>query len=173
MRSRCAPSSATRACSTGSRPSRFRTGLQPSASAPSCGGRSSGALLPDEPRDPAQPPRAVILGCAGERLSAKERRLFAETDPLGFVLFRRNCGDPAQVRALGTELRRVVGRADAPGLIDQEGGRVQRLQPPYWRAYPAAAQIAALRDPLAEEAAGLAGRLIAEDLAAPGFTGDG
>src|SRR5207302_4305692 len=65
-----------------------------------------------------------------------------------------------------------VGRPDAPVLIDQEGGRVARLQPPEWRAYPPAAQIASLPDPLAEEAARLAARLIADDLAAVGITVD-
>ena len=80
---------------------------------------------------------------------------FADADPLGFVLFRRNCRDPDQLRALVAEMRDAVGRADAPVLIDQEGGRVARLQPPHWRAYPAAAQLGALPDPLAEEAARL------------------
>ena len=66
-------------------------------------------------------PRAVVLGCAGEQLSAEERRFFAAADPLGFVLFRRNCKTPDQVRALVGEFREAVGRADAPVLIDQEG----------------------------------------------------
>jgi beta-N-acetylhexosaminidase len=117
-------------------------------------------------------PRAIVLGCAGERLTAEERRFFAEADPLGFVLFRRNCTDPEQVRALVAEMRGCVGRADAPVLIDQEGGRVARLRPPHWRAYPAAARIGALPDPLAEEAARLGARLIAEDLRQTGVTVD-
>jgi beta-N-acetylhexosaminidase len=117
-------------------------------------------------------PRAIILGCAGERLSAEETRFFADADPLGFVLFRRNCRSRDQVRALVSELRGCVGRPDAPVLIDQEGGRVARLQPPEWRAYPAPGRIAALPDPAAIEAARLAGRLIAEDLAALGITVD-
>src|SRR5207248_11372249 len=69
-------------------------------------------------------------------------------------------------------MRDAVGRADAPVLIDQEGGRVARLQPPHWRKYPAAAQIGALPDPLAEEAARLGARLIADDLAQLGITVD-
>ena len=93
-------------------------------------------------------PLAIILGVAGERLSPDERRFFAGSDPLGFVLFRRNCVSRDQVRALVDELRDAVGRADAPVLIDQEGGRVARLRPPEWRAYPAAAAIAALPDPM-------------------------
>jgi beta-N-acetylhexosaminidase len=117
-------------------------------------------------------PRAILFGCAGERLSRAERAFFAAADPLGFVLFRRNCADPDQVRALIGELRDCAGRDDAPVLIDQEGGRVARLQPPHWRRYPAAGQLAALPDPDAEEAVRLGGRLIADDLAALGITVD-
>jgi beta-N-acetylhexosaminidase len=123
-------------------------------------------------KTPSRAPRAVVLGCAGERLSADERRFFASADPLGFVLFRRNCTAPDQLRALVAELREVVGRADAPVLIDQEGGRVARLRPPHWPAYPAAARIAALPDPFAAEAASLGARLIADDLAAVGISVD-
>ena len=68
---------------------------------------------------------------------------------MGFILFRRNCRSPDQVRGLVEALRGCVGRADAPVLIDQEGGRVARLRPPHWRRYPAAARIAALPDPIA------------------------
>jgi beta-N-acetylhexosaminidase len=118
------------------------------------------------------PPRTILFGCAGERLSAEERRLFTESDPLGFVLFRRNCREPDQVRALVAEMRGSVGRADAPVLIDQEGGRVARLRPPQWRTYPAAARLADLPDPGAEEAVRLGARLIADDLAALGITVD-
>lgn len=117
-------------------------------------------------------PRAIVLGCAGERLTADERRLFTSADPVGFVLFRRNCQDPEQVRALVAEMRNAVGRADAPVLIDQEGGRVARLQPPHWRKYPAPARTAALPDPEAAEAARLGARLIADDLAALGIDVD-
>jgi len=129
--------------------------------------------LRDEPSGPHdRPPRAVLLGCAGERLTAAERRFFAAADPLGFILMRRNCRARDQLRALVADLRASVGRDDAPVLIDQEGGRVARLQPPEWRRYPAAAQIAALPDPLAEEAARLGARLIADDLAEVGITVD-
>ena len=124
------------------------------------------------PTKSQQGPRAIVLGCAGERLSAEERRLFAAADPFGFVLFRRNCRDPDQLRALVDEMRAAVARADAPVLIDQEGGRVARLQPPHWRTYPAAARIGALPDPLAAEAARLGARLMADDLAALGITVD-
>jgi beta-N-acetylhexosaminidase len=129
--------------------------------------------LRDEAAEPSERrPRAVIFGVAGERLSAEEKGLFAEADPLGFVVFRRNCASRDQLKALVTELRACVGRPDAPVLVDQEGGRVARLQPPEWRAYPAAAQIALLPDPAAFEAARLAARLIADDLAAVGITID-
>ena len=124
------------------------------------------------PTDAARAPRAIVLGCAGERLSSDEIRLFAASDPFGFVLFRRNCRDPDQLRALIGEMRDAVGRADAPVLIDQEGGRVARLQPPHWRRYPAPALIGALPDPVAAEAARLGARLIADDLAALGITVD-
>jgi beta-N-acetylhexosaminidase len=113
----------------------------------------------------------VIFGCAGTELTAAERAFFRYADPLGFILFQRNCRDPGQVRHLVAGLRHAVGRADAPVLIDQEGGRVARLKPPHWRSYPAAAAIAAL-DRAAREAAWLAARLIADDLAQLGITVD-
>src|SRR5690606_26010370 len=73
----------------------------------------------------------------------------------GFILFRRNCETPDQVRRLVDSLRSAVGRDDAPVLIDQEGGRVQRLRPPHWPDHPAAGRFAALaeRDPDAAERA--------------------
>jgi beta-N-acetylhexosaminidase len=112
-------------------------------------------------------PRAVIFGVSGDSLSADERRLFADADPLGFILFSRNCIAPEQVRALVCDLRNAVGRADAPVLIDQEGGRVARLGPPHWRAAPAAARFAALADvdeSRAVEAAWLNARVLAAEL---------
>ncbi len=117
------------------------------------------------------PPLAAIFGCAGERLSEGERAFFRAADPLGFILFKRNCGDPAPVARLVEELRASVGRADAPVLIDQEGGRVARLGPPHWHAYPAPGQIAA-HGPKAEEAARLGARLIADDLSGLGISVD-
>jgi len=121
---------------------------------------------------PRRAPRAVVLGCAGEELSHDERRFFGEADPAGFILFRRNCRAPEQVRRLVDDLRDSVGRGDAPVLIDQEGGRVARLRPPHWRAYPSAARIAALPDPHALEALRLGARLIADDLARLGVSVD-
>ena len=118
-------------------------------------------------------PRAAIVGCLGEGLSAEERALFRASDPLGLILFRRNCTDPAQVRALAADFRETVGRADAPVLIDQEGGRVQRLRPPHWRDYPPAAVFGTLyeADPDAAcEAAWLNAALQAAELAPLGIT---
>jgi beta-N-acetylhexosaminidase len=113
-----------------------------------------------------------VLGCSGERLTADECDLFAAADPVGFILFRRNCRSPEQVCDLVAALRACVGRDDAPVLIDQEGGRVARLRPPHWRVYPAPARIASLPDPQAETAARLGARLIADDLARLGITVD-
>jgi beta-N-acetylhexosaminidase len=121
---------------------------------------------------PDEPPRSVVLGCSGESLSAFERDFFPAADPVGFILFRRNCNSPDQVRELVVELRDCVGRDDAPVLIDQEGGRVARLRPPHWRLYPSAARLASLPDPSAENAARLAARLIADDLEWLGITVD-
>ncbi len=117
-------------------------------------------------------PRAVVFGCSGPALTQVERDFFRDSDPLGFILFQRNCDNPDQLRRLVVALRDAVGRADAPVLIDQEGGRVARLKPPHWPAYPAPAAIAALGGAVAKEAAWLGARLIADDLAALGITID-
>ena len=118
-------------------------------------------------------PRATILGCTGTALDAGERRFLADTDPAGFILFTRNCESPAQTRALIAALREAVGRADAPVLIDQEGGRVARLGPPHWRVPPAPAALGALAEidaPAGARAAWLNARLVAADLFALGIT---
>jgi beta-N-acetylhexosaminidase len=83
-------------------------------------------------------PAAIIIDPLGAKLGAEERALFRDLDPLGFILFARHIQSPQQVCGLTAELRDLVGRRDAPILIDQEGGRVQRLKPPTWRAAPAA-----------------------------------
>ena len=80
---------------------------------------------------------AVILSLSGTVLTGDERAFFKDADPLGFILFERNCETPEQLVALTGELREVLGR-ECPILIDQEGGRVQRLKPPVWRGYVAA-----------------------------------
>jgi beta-N-acetylhexosaminidase len=118
-------------------------------------------------------PKRFICGCAGLALDAEERAFFRREDPWGLILFRRNVADRGQVGALTRAFRECVGRADAPVMIDQEGGRVQRMGPPRWRAYPAAAAIEARLEPLrAEAAARLVARLIARDLAEVGVTVD-
>lgn len=81
--------------------------------------------------------KPVIFGTSGPELTADERAFFREADPLGYILFKRNCVDRAQMRALTDSLRDLSGRADVPILIDQEGGRVARMQPPEWPAFPA------------------------------------
>ncbi|WP_430425824.1 beta-N-acetylhexosaminidase [Phenylobacterium sp.] len=118
---------------------------------------------------------ACILGCSGPVLTAPERAFFAEARPWGFILFARNVETPEQVRALTASLRETVGRADAPILIDQEGGRVQRLGPPHWGRYPSGRAYGTLKaaDPLfRREIARLGGRLLAHDLAAVGINVD-
>jgi len=89
-------------------------------------------------------PRAFISGCAGTVLSAGEKEFFRAKQPWGVILFARNCECPAQLSALCAEIRLALGRPNAPILIDQEGGRVQRLKPPRWSAYPAAGRLAAI-----------------------------
>ncbi len=86
-------------------------------------------------------PRAFVTGCAGHALTDGERRFLAESDPFGLILFRRNVESPEQVRRLADDFREAVGR-DAPVLVDQEGGRVQRLTAPAWRRWPSAARLA-------------------------------
>lgn len=88
--------------------------------------------------------RAVIFGCDGHVLTAEEISFFRAVQPWGFILFGRNCGTPEQVRQLTASMREILGRADAPILVDQEGGRVQRLRAPNWRARPAAASFGAI-----------------------------
>lgn len=78
----------------------------------------------------------LILGLAGPTLTDEERGFFRETAPAGHILFRRNVIDRAQLRALTDELRTIAGRDDVPILIDQEGGRVARMRPPEWPAFP-------------------------------------
>lgn len=82
-------------------------------------------------------PSAVIFGCAGTTLSKEEKKFFTAVNPVGFILFARNIESPDQVKALIADLRACTDRADAPVLVDQEGGRVARLKPPYWSVFPA------------------------------------
>ncbi|EPX85906.1 Beta-glucosidase-related glycosidase [Rubellimicrobium thermophilum DSM 16684] len=105
---------------------------------------------------------AAILGVGGTALDPWERGFLREADPWGFILFARNVEDPPQLRSLTASLRDTVGR-EAPILIDQEGGRVQRLRPPHWRDWrPALEQMEAAVDPL--RAQWIRNRLIAAEL---------
>jgi len=117
----------------------------------------------------------AIYGCAGFELGAEERKFFRDVQPWGFILFARNIDVPDQIRALVAALRETVGDANAPILIDQEGGRVARLKPPVWKARPPAArfgEIYADSHEAALEAVYLNARLIAHDLAELGINVD-
>ena len=119
--------------------------------------------------------RAFITGVSGLELSAAEREFIRAERPWGFILFKRNIETPDQVSALVGELRSCLGEADAPVLIDQEGGRVARLGPPHWPVYPPGAVFGALYDldpELGLQAARLSSRLIAADLIDLGITVD-
>lgn len=82
----------------------------------------------------AQGTLPCIFSLSGFDVTEREASLFREANPLGFILFKRNCDHPPQLKALVRRLKDIVGR-DCPVLIDQEGGRVQRLRPPHWREY--------------------------------------
>jgi beta-N-acetylhexosaminidase len=114
---------------------------------------------------------AAVYGVGGTVLTAEERAFFADARPWGFILFRRNVETSDQVRALTADLRDAVGR-DAPVLVDQEGGRVQRLGPPHWPKYPPARAYLEAANDLhdARALARLGGRLMAHDLRDVGIT---
>ncbi len=119
--------------------------------------------------------RAFITGTSGTKLTAPEREFIAAERPWGFILFKRNVADPDQVTSLIVQLRDALGDPYAPVLIDQEGGRVQRLGPPNWPIYPAGAMFGRLYDidpALGLSAAKLSARLIADDLSRLGVTVD-
>jgi beta-N-acetylhexosaminidase len=119
--------------------------------------------------------RAFITGTSGTTLTSDERAFIAAERPWGFILFRRNIDDPAQVTALVREMREAARAPDAPVLVDQEGGRVQRFRPPHWPNYPAGAAFGRLYDidsKIGLQAARLSARLIADDLLPMGVTVD-
>ena len=112
-------------------------------------------------------PTATIFTCAGLELSPDEEAFFKDVDPFGFILFADNIESPDQIRRLTDSMRKCVDREDAPILLDQEGGRVARLQPPQWRETLPAKSYGDLA--LKEKAAALRatwinGRLLAADL---------
>jgi beta-N-acetylhexosaminidase len=119
--------------------------------------------------------RAFITGVSGPELSAEEREFIRAQRPWGFILFKRNIETPGQVAHLIAEMRNELARPDAPVLIDQEGGRVQRLGPPHWPIYPAGAVFGRLYDldpAFGLTAARLSARLIAADLSELGASVD-
>jgi beta-N-acetylhexosaminidase len=119
--------------------------------------------------------RAFITGISGTELNDAEREFIRAERPWGFILFKRNIEKPEQVTMLVRELRSIASDPGAPVLIDQEGGRVQRLGPPHWPAYPAGAVFSTLYDidsGLGLTAARLSARLIAADLIDLGVTVD-
>lgn len=116
--------------------------------------------------------RAFIAGCLGTSLTADERAFFRDARPWGFIVFKRNTQSPEQVAALTAEMRETVGW-HAPILIDQEGGRVQRMGPPNWPKYPSARAFLAINDPIRQrEIVRLNARLMAHDLRQVGIDVD-
>ena len=112
-------------------------------------------------------PNASILGPEGQVVTSWEREFFREIDPFGFIVFARNIDTPDQLRRLTSDLRDVVGR-DAPILIDQEGGRVQRLRAPHWREWlPPLEQAARASDPA--RSFYLRSRIMADELRSVGI----
>ena len=97
--------------------------------------------IADRPR----PLGAFITGCQGLVLTADEVAFVKDSRPAGLILFDRNCDNPGQVRGLTDAFRAALGLTDVLVLIDQEGGRVQRLRPPHWRALPPASAFGADR----------------------------
>ena len=78
---------------------------------------------------------AIIIGIKGLNLSLDEKKLLQEKQPLGVILFKRNINNPRQILRLTKSIREILGK-EAMILIDQEGGRVSRLNKSYWRTYP-------------------------------------
>lgn len=114
--------------------------------------------------------KSFICGVAGTRLSEAEREFLAAEKPYGVILFARNVESPAQLRALCGEIMAALDHPYAEILVDQEGGRVQRLKPPHWRKYPSAEQLS--KRPDAARAIYVNARLIAEELRGAGITMD-
>ncbi|GAU84376.1 beta-N-acetylhexosaminidase [Bosea sp. BIWAKO-01] len=116
--------------------------------------------------------RAFIAGCLGTSLTPDERAFFRDARPWGFIVFKRNTQTPEQTAALTAEMRETVGW-HAPILIDQEGGRVQRMGPPHWPTYPPAHAFLGINDPVQQrEIVRLSARLMAHDLKAVGIDVD-
>ena len=117
----------------------------------------------------------AIFGIAGPRLSAEERAVFRDCDPVGYILFARNCIDRDQMRALTDELKAIHGRERTFISIDQEGGRVARMKPPEWNRYPAGQafdELYQIAPASAIEAVRLNAEAIARELSEVGVTVD-
>jgi beta-N-acetylhexosaminidase len=117
---------------------------------------------------------SFITGVAGPALTAEERQFLKEAQPWGLIVFKRNVENPVSLKALIDDFRSAVGW-QAPVLVDQEGGRVQRLGPPHWPSYPPGAAYGRLYDRDKERAlaaATLGANLMAADLAALGIDTD-
>jgi beta-N-acetylhexosaminidase len=114
---------------------------------------------------------AAIFGCDGLTLTNQEKAFFKEADPFGFILFARNVETPDQLRRLTASLRDCVGR-NALIVIDQEGGRVQRLRAPHWREWTPPLDAAALAGADAARVLGLRARVIAAELLLVGIDGN-
>ena len=116
--------------------------------------------------------QAVIYGLSGPQITDNERDFFRDADPAGYILFKRNCLNQEHLSRLNNDLRELSGRPGLPILIDQEGGRVARMQPPEWPAFPRAEAFAALYElapSSAIEAARVNARAIALTLRAAGI----
>lgn len=107
--------------------------------------------------------KPLIFGCAGTQLSNEEKGFFATHQPFGFILFACNIENPTQLKALIAELNSCVLHKPEI-LVDQEGGRVQRLTAPHWPKHPATATYTTV------EAAFAGAKQIALELAEVGFT---
>ena len=83
-------------------------------------------------------PKAIIFGLKGKKLTIEEKKVFQNINPLGFILFERNCKNVKQTKMLIQNLKRIVSHNFPLIMIDQEGGRVARLKKPNWKEYPAA-----------------------------------
>jgi beta-N-acetylhexosaminidase len=113
---------------------------------------------------------AAVFGCLGTELDPAERDFFRDADPFGFIVFARNVQSPDQVYRLTSDLRNAVGR-DAPVLVDQEGGRVQRLRAPHWHEWapPLDTVVAAGTTARAAQIMGARASIIAAELRAVGI----
>ncbi len=114
--------------------------------------------------------KSFICGISGTVLTHEEREFLEREQPYGVILFARNIDNPAQVRALTTSIKAALAHPFAEILIDQEGGRVARLKPPHWRAYPPALTLSCAAD--SARAVYVNARLIAQELREIGITMD-